>query len=97
MRAAELCINAMATTMAPDMIIRVLAPLIATEEYPINLASVKMLTRLVENKGSNPVSSYLGDLMPGLIQVKINYHSNIDIILGNLEENHLFNLLLDFF
>ncbi|KAG8331582.1 CLIP-associating protein 1 [Homalodisca vitripennis] len=51
------------------MVIRVLAPLIQTGEFPLNLAALKMLTRLVEYHGRDPVYNYLPDLMPGLIQL----------------------------
>lgn len=70
-RTAEACANTIATTLAPSMVIRVLAPLIQTGEYPLNLAAVKMLTRLVETCGRDPVYDFLPDLMPGLIQVSM--------------------------
>lgn len=74
-RTAEACANTIATTLAPSMVIRVLAPLIQTGEYPLNLAAVKMLTRLVETCGRDPVYDFLPDLMPGLIQVSKQFRT----------------------
>uniref|UniRef100_A0A1B6GM36 TOG domain-containing protein n=1 Tax=Cuerna arida TaxID=1464854 RepID=A0A1B6GM36_9HEMI len=76
-RNAESCANTIATTLAPEMVIRVLAPLIQTGEFPLNLAALKMLTRLVEYHGRDPVYSYLPDLMPGLIQAYDNQESSV--------------------
>lgn len=69
LRSAEQCTNTIATTLDPDMVIRILAPVITTADYPMNLGAVKMLTRLVEARGKDPVHRYLPDLMPGLVQV----------------------------
>ncbi|XP_046683074.1 CLIP-associating protein 2 isoform X4 [Homalodisca vitripennis] len=76
-RNAESCANTIATTLAPEMVIRVLAPLIQTGEFPLNLAALKMLTRLVEYHGRDPVYNYLPDLMPGLIQAYDNQESSV--------------------
>lgn len=75
-RNAESCANTIAMTLAPPMVIRVLAPLIQTGEYPLNLAAIKMLTKLIDCCGRDPVFKYLPDLMPGLIQVTVDEASN---------------------
>lgn len=72
LRSAEQCTNTIATTLDPDMVIRILAPVITTADYPMNLGAVKMLTRLVEARGKDPVQLYLPDLMPGLVQAYDN-------------------------
>lgn len=56
-------------TLVPQTMIRVLAPLMKAAEFPLNLAAIKMLTKLVDCCGRDPVVKYLPDLMPGLIQV----------------------------
>jgi len=76
-RNAEACANTIATTLAPGMVIRVLAPLIQTGDYPLNLAAIKMLTKLIDASGRDPVFDYLADLMPGLIQAYDNQESSV--------------------
>uniref|UniRef100_A0A1B6EFB0 TOG domain-containing protein n=1 Tax=Clastoptera arizonana TaxID=38151 RepID=A0A1B6EFB0_9HEMI len=76
-RSAESCIIDMSTLFNPEMVIRVLAPLITTEPIPVNLISIKMLTRLIEARGRHPVQQYLPDLMPGLVQAYDNEDSSV--------------------
>jgi hypothetical protein len=59
----------MGTVLPPDVVIRVLNPLITTGEYPVNQGAIKMLTKLVEQKSKEVMEPHLGDVMPGLIKV----------------------------
>jgi len=59
----------MGTVLPPDVVIRVLNPLITTGEYPVNQGAIKMLTKLVEQKSKEVIEPYLADIMPGLIKV----------------------------
>lgn len=73
-RAAECCAAAMAGVLPPDVVIRVLNPIIKTGEYPVNQAAVKMLTKLADHEGSKEVVlAQLGDIMPGLLKVRSYY------------------------
>lgn len=76
-RTAEVCATTIATLLDPSLVIRVLVPLITTGDYPVNLAAVKALTKLVETHGKDPVQSYLNDLMPGLIQAYDSEESSV--------------------
>ncbi|XP_039287567.1 CLIP-associating protein 2 isoform X3 [Nilaparvata lugens] len=76
-RTAEVCATTIATLLDPGLVIRVLVPLITTGDYPVNLAAVKALTKLVETHGKDPVHSYLNDLMPGLIQAYDSEESSV--------------------
>jgi hypothetical protein len=59
----------MGTVLPPDVVIRVLNPLITTGEYPVNQGAIKMLTKLVEQKSKEAVEPHLAEVMPGLIKV----------------------------
>ncbi|XP_067003312.1 CLIP-associating protein 1-B [Anabrus simplex] len=76
-RAAETCAATMGTVLPPDVVVRVLNPLIMTGEYPVNLAAIKMLTKLVENKSREVVEPFLADVMPALIKAYDNVESSV--------------------
>jgi hypothetical protein len=59
----------MGTVLPPDIVIRVLNPLITTGEFPVNQGAIKMLTKLVEQKSKEVLEPHLADVMPGLIKV----------------------------
>jgi hypothetical protein len=59
----------MGMVLPPDVVIRVLNPLITTGEYPVNQGAIKMLTKLVEQKSKEVVEPHLAEIMPGLIKV----------------------------
>jgi hypothetical protein len=61
----------MGTVLPPDVVIRVLNPLITTGEYPVNQGAIKMLTKLVEQKSKEAVEPHLAEVMPGLIKVSL--------------------------
>lgn len=63
----------MGTVLPPDVVIRVLNPLITTGEYPVNQGAIKMLTKLVEQKSKEVIEPHLAEIMPGLIKV-ISYN-----------------------
>jgi len=76
-RSGEACANMIATTLPPEAVIRVLTPLIQTGEFPLNLAAIKMLTKLVDACGRDPIMAHLPDLMPPLIQAYDNQESSV--------------------
>ncbi|XP_054279467.1 CLIP-associating protein 2 isoform X5 [Macrosteles quadrilineatus] len=76
-RSGETCANMIATTLPADAVIRVLTPLIQTGEYPLNLAAIKMLTKLVDACGRDPIMAHLPDFMPGLLQSYDNQESSV--------------------
>lgn len=67
-RCAEQCAAAMAVCPF-EVVVGVLNPLITTAEYPMNLAAIKMMTKLVEHHGTEICDEHLKDVMPRLIQV----------------------------
>ncbi len=76
-RAAEGCAAAMAGVLPPDLVIRVLNPIVKTGDYPVNQAAIKMLTRAAEHpENSAVVRESLGDIMPGLLKVIGFPHNN---------------------
>ncbi len=46
MRAAEDCAETMANSISPEQCVRVLNPIVQTAEYPVNLAAIKMQTKV---------------------------------------------------
>ncbi len=62
----------MAAVLPPDLVIRVLNPIIKTGDFPVNQAAIKMLTRTAEHPdNSQVVRQSLPELMPGLLKVRI--------------------------
>ena len=60
----------MAGVLPPDVVIRVLNPIVKTGEYPVNQAAIKMLTKVAEHESSKEiVVEHLADIMPGLLRV----------------------------
>nr|CAD7588057.1 unnamed protein product [Timema genevievae] len=68
LRFAEGCAATMGTVLPPDIVIRVLNPLIKTGDFPVNQGAIKMLTKLAENRPRDTVEPYLEEVMPGLIK-----------------------------
>jgi CLIP-associating protein 1/2 len=48
----------------------VLCPIVQTADYPINLASIKMQTKVIERITKESLHQLLPDIIPGLLQVK---------------------------
>jgi len=68
-RAAEECAMLLARFIAPDRTVLVLLPMIETEEYPVNLAAIKMMTQLVENSSNESIVDFLPEMIPILLKV----------------------------
>ncbi len=61
----------MAGVLPPDVVIRVLNPIIKTGDFPVNQAAIKMLTRAAEHPENKAVvRQNLPDIMPGLLKVR---------------------------
>ena len=62
----------MAGVLPPDVVIRVLNPIIKTGDFPVNQAAVKMLTKLADHEPAQDVIvQQLPEIMPGLLKVRI--------------------------
>ena len=69
-RAAEACAASMAMVLPPDIVIRVLNPIIKTGDFPVNQAAIKMLTKVADHERSREVVvTTLDEIMPGLLKV----------------------------
>uniref|UniRef100_A0AAY4DXP2 TOG domain-containing protein n=1 Tax=Denticeps clupeoides TaxID=299321 RepID=A0AAY4DXP2_9TELE len=67
-RAAEETAAMLATHISTDQCIKVLCPIIQSAEYPINLAAIKTLTKVMERLPRDVLQLLLPEVMPGLIQ-----------------------------
>jgi len=68
----------MASVLPPDVVFRVLNPIIKTGDYPVNQAAIKMLTKAAEHPGNGElVQQYLPDIMPGLLKSYDNVESSV--------------------
>lgn len=76
-RAAESCAATMAGVLPPEMVVRVLNPIIKTGDFPVNQAAIKMLTKLVEKQTPESIHAHLGDIMPGLLKAYDNVESSV--------------------
>ena len=68
-RSAEEAASVLATSISPEQCIKVLCPIIQTADYPINLAAIKMQTKVIERVSKETLNLLLPEIMPGLIQV----------------------------
>ncbi|XP_036371628.1 CLIP-associating protein 2 isoform X7 [Megalops cyprinoides] len=76
-RAAEETAAMLATSISPDQSIKVLCPIIQTAEYPINLAAIKMQTKVIERVPREAMHQLLPEIVPGLIQGYDNSESSV--------------------
>ncbi|XP_059412330.1 CLIP-associating protein 2 isoform X40 [Carassius carassius] len=67
-RAAEEAASMLATSISPDQCIKVLCPIIQSADYPINLAAIKMLTKVIDRLPKEGLLQMLPEIVPGLIQ-----------------------------
>ncbi|XP_029369306.1 CLIP-associating protein 2 isoform X5 [Echeneis naucrates] len=76
-RAAEETAAMLASSISPDQCIKVLCPIIQSADYPINLAAIKMQTKVVERIPRDGLITLLPEIVPGLIQGYDNSESSV--------------------
>ncbi|KFV04697.1 CLIP-associating protein 2, partial [Pterocles gutturalis] len=76
-RSAEEAASMLATSISPDQCIKVLCPIIQTADYPINLAAIKMQTKVTERVSKETLTQLLPEIVPGLIQGYDNSESSV--------------------
>lgn len=69
-RAAEEAASTLAGSIHSEQCIKVLCPIVQTADYPINLAGIKMQTKVIERIPKESLVQLLPDIIPGLLQVK---------------------------
>ncbi|XP_078008124.1 CLIP-associating protein 2 isoform X33 [Phascolarctos cinereus] len=76
-RSAEEAASMLATSISPEQCIKVLCPIIQTADYPINLAAIKMQTKVIERVSQDTLAQLLPEIVPGLIQGYDNSESSV--------------------
>ncbi|XP_018600348.1 CLIP-associating protein 1a isoform X11 [Scleropages formosus] len=76
-RAAEEAASTLAGSIHPEQCIKVLCPIVQTADYPINLAAIKMQTKVIERIGKESLHQLLPDIIPGLLQGYDNTESSV--------------------
>ncbi|XP_075789196.1 CLIP-associating protein 1 isoform X2 [Pelodiscus sinensis] len=76
-RAAEEAASTLASSIHPEQCIKVLCPIIQTADYPINLAAIKMQTKVIERISKESLHQLLPDIIPGLLQGYDNTESSV--------------------
>ncbi|XP_030628907.1 CLIP-associating protein 1-like isoform X1 [Chanos chanos] len=76
-RAAEEAASTLASSIHPEQCIKVLCPIIQTADYPINLAAIKMQTKVIERIAQESLHQLLPDIIPGLLQGYDNTESSV--------------------
>uniref|UniRef100_A0A4W3JTT4 Cytoplasmic linker associated protein 2 n=1 Tax=Callorhinchus milii TaxID=7868 RepID=A0A4W3JTT4_CALMI len=76
-RAAEEAASAMASSINPEQCIKVLCPIIQTAECPINLAAIKMQTKIIERISKETLNMLLPEIIPGLLMGYDNSESGV--------------------
>uniref|UniRef100_A0A4W3I1M7 Cytoplasmic linker associated protein 1 n=1 Tax=Callorhinchus milii TaxID=7868 RepID=A0A4W3I1M7_CALMI len=77
LRAAEEAAATLASSIHPEQCIKVLCPIIQTADYPINLAAIKMQTKVIERITKESLHQLLPDIIPGLLQGYDNTESSV--------------------
>ncbi|XP_062258045.1 CLIP-associating protein 1a [Platichthys flesus] len=76
-RAAEEAATTLAGSIHPEQCIKVLCPIVQTADYPINLAAIKMQTKVIERITKESLVQLLPDIIPGLLQGYDNTESSV--------------------
>ncbi|KAM3862022.1 CLIP-associating protein 1a [Diretmus argenteus] len=76
-RAAEEAASTLAGSIHPEQCIKVLCPIVQTADYPINLAAIKMQTKVIERIAKDSLIQLLPDIIPGLLQGYDNTESSV--------------------
>ncbi|KAM9485529.1 CLIP-associating protein 1-B-like isoform 5-T5 [Salvelinus alpinus] len=76
-RAAEESASTLAGSIHPEQCIKVLCPIVQTADYPINLAAIKMQTKVIERISKESLHQLLPDIIPGLLQGYDNTESSV--------------------
>ncbi|XP_016305495.1 CLIP-associating protein 1-A-like isoform X8 [Sinocyclocheilus anshuiensis] len=76
-RAAEEAASTLAGSIHPEQCIKVLCPIVQTADYPINLAAIKMQSKVVERIARESLHQLLPDIIPGLLQGYDNTESSV--------------------
>uniref|UniRef100_A0A8C5BVA5 Cytoplasmic linker associated protein 2 n=1 Tax=Gadus morhua TaxID=8049 RepID=A0A8C5BVA5_GADMO len=76
-RAAEETAAMLALSISPDQCVKVLCPIIQSAEYPINLAAIKMQTKVIERVPPEGLGALLPEIVPGLILGYDNSESSV--------------------
>ncbi|KAF2350464.1 Armadillo-type fold [Trinorchestia longiramus] len=76
-RAAQVCAGTVAEILPPEVVIRVLKPLIQMGDYPVNQSAIKMLNKLIEAHPPAIVAQALPDIMPGLVKAYDDKDSSV--------------------
>ncbi|XP_058646914.1 CLIP-associating protein 1-B isoform X2 [Onychostoma macrolepis] len=75
--AAEETASTLAGSIHSEQCIKVLCPIIQTADYPINLAAIKMQTKVIERIPQDSLIPLLPDIIPGLLQGYDNTESSV--------------------
>ncbi|XP_073732512.1 CLIP-associating protein 1 [Misgurnus anguillicaudatus] len=76
-RAAEETASTLANSIHSEQCVKVLCPIIQTADYPIDLAAIKMQTRVIERISQDSLLQLLPDIIPGLLQGYDNTESSV--------------------
>ncbi|XP_060741648.1 CLIP-associating protein 1-like isoform X8 [Tachysurus vachellii] len=76
-RAAEEAASTLASSIHPEQCIKVLCPIVQTADYPIDLAAIKMQTKVIERIPEDSLYQLLPDIIPGLLQGYDNTESSV--------------------
>uniref|UniRef100_A0A3B4DYZ1 TOG domain-containing protein n=1 Tax=Pygocentrus nattereri TaxID=42514 RepID=A0A3B4DYZ1_PYGNA len=76
-RAAEEAASTLAASIHPEQCIKVLCPIVQTADYPIDLAAIKMQTKVIERIPQDSLHQLLPDIIPGLLQGYDNTESSV--------------------
>ncbi|KAG7210104.1 hypothetical protein KM043_011669 [Ampulex compressa] len=74
---AEKCAATIAMVLKPEQIIHLVATIITTEPFPLNMGAIKMLHKVVDHWGRDAIEPHLSKIMPGLIKAYDDNESTV--------------------
>ncbi|KAK3106105.1 hypothetical protein FSP39_012814 [Pinctada imbricata] len=67
-RSAEECADTLANYIPPEQSVRILSNIIATAQFPVNLAAIKMQNKVIELLPKDTLENQLQDIIPSLLR-----------------------------
>nr|XP_058972791.1 CLIP-associating protein 1-A-like isoform X2 [Pocillopora verrucosa] len=76
-RVAEEAAGTIAKNLPPEVCLQALSPVLREAEFPVNLAALKMIMKVVEDIDDETIEENLGEIVPGLVRCYDHVESSV--------------------
>ena len=87
-RAAEECGTTLAKVVPFEQTISILNPISLTADFPINLAAIKLETKVIQSGTGSSVRAIMPVITPGLVKVNLHFLDDSNFVtckMSNIE------------